>query len=131
MEIVELKIKTTTSVSLKNITSDIQNVLDQRKKIINNGVITVFIPHTTAAVTVNETADPSVCRDLESAFKKLVPNIPYEHMEGNSPAHLLSSLVGTSIIIPVKNNRLELGTWQGILFCEFDGPRTRTVIIAL
>jgi len=130
MEIVEIKIKTARTVNLQNITSEIQKVLDQKDSSIDTSVITVFIPHTTAAITINETYDPSVCSDLETAFEKLVPNIPYQHVEGNSPAHLLSSLVGTSITIPLKNSRLDLGTWQGILFCEFDGPRTRTVKIA-
>ena len=82
-------------------------------------------PHTTAAVTINENADPDVLHDLRLAMAALVPKLPYRHGEGNSPAHLKSSLFGCSQLVPIVGGKLALGTWQGIYFCEFDGPRRR------
>lgn len=97
---------------------------------IIDGVIHVFIPHTTAGVTINEHADPSVVRDILAYLKKLVPyRGDYEHLEGNSDAHIKASLVGASISIPFESRKLLLGTWQGVFFCEFDGPRTRRFIV--
>ncbi|MHC1717148.1 MAG: secondary thiamine-phosphate synthase enzyme YjbQ [Acidaminococcaceae bacterium] len=98
---------------------------------IKNGICQVFIPHTTAAVTINENADPDVVTDLMSALKNITPKLPYRHVEGNSPAHVMSSLVGCSITIPVEQGHLVLGTWQGIYFCEFDGPRKRKVQVQI
>lgn len=98
----------------------------------HNGMVNIYIPHTTAAVTINESADPDVTYDLKFAFKRLSPKLrEYLHNEGNSDAHLLSSLVGCSIMVPFEANELLLGTWQGIFFCEFDGPRKREVIISI
>lgn len=95
---------------------------------IREGGVTVFIPHTTAGVTINENADPDVCTDLELALDRMVPwKAGYAHAEGNSAAHLKASLMGSSVRVPVVEGRLRLGTWQGIYFCEFDGPRRRTV----
>jgi secondary thiamine-phosphate synthase enzyme len=92
----------------------------------------VFVPHTTAAVTINESADPSVKADILSVLNAIVPwEAGYRHLEGNSPAHVKSTLVGASELIAVENQRLLLGTWQGIFFCEFDGPRTRKVHVKL
>ena len=92
----------------------------------------VYVPHTTAGVTINENADPSVKSDLLMALKKCVPDTySYTHMEGNSPAHVKASLVGASAIVIIDNGNLVLGTWQGIFFCEFDGPRNRKVYIKI
>ncbi len=92
------------------------------------GVATVFVPHTTAGVTINENADPDVAADLETALERLVPQeAGYAHAEGNSAAHLRACLVGSSVAVPVVDGRPLLGTWQGIYLCEFDGPRTREV----
>lgn len=91
---------------------------------VREGIAFVWVPHTTAAVTVNEGADPSVARDLLSALSRLVPaSGPWEHREGNSDAHVKATLVGPSVAIPVHDGRLALGTWQAVFFCEFDGPR--------
>lgn len=94
----------------------------------SDGVCLVYVPHTTAAVTINENADPSVPRDIEMELDKVIPwRDGYAHGEGNSAAHIKSSLVGCSELVPVSGGRLTLGTWQGIFFCEFDGPRSRRV----
>jgi len=99
---------------------------------VKSGVCVVYVPHTTAAVTINENADPSVRQDIVMTLRKSVPDsLPYAHTEGNSPAHVKSSLVGASITIPIEDGRLVLGTWQGIFFCEFDGPRLRQVYIKI
>ena len=93
---------------------------------VADGLCVVFVPHTTAAVTINENADPDVKSDILMALRKAVPDsLPYEHAEGNSPAHVKASLVGSSVAVIVAGGRLQLGTWQGICLCEFDGPRTR------
>ncbi len=100
-----------------------------RKSGIKSGICIVYVPHTTAAVTINENADPDVPRDILMALGKIVPtSLPFRHIEGNSDAHVKATLVGSSVIIPVENARLALGTWQGIFFCEFDGPRSRRVL---
>jgi secondary thiamine-phosphate synthase enzyme len=92
----------------------------------------LFVPHTTAAITINESADPSVQTDIQMVLNKIVPwEAAYRHLEGNSPAHVKSTLVGASELIAIENSRLVLGTWQGIFFCEFDGPRTRKVHLNL
>jgi len=97
-----------------------------------NGICTVFVPHTTAGVTINENADPDVKADLLMALRKAVPDVlPYAHGEGNSPAHVKASLVGSSVSILIEDGRLRLGTWQGICLCEFDGPRTRKVWVKI
>jgi secondary thiamine-phosphate synthase enzyme len=99
---------------------------------MDRGLCMVFVPHTTAAVTINESADPAVSRDILMVLNKIVPwKDAYRHMEGNSPAHLKTSIIGSSEIIAVENGRLVLGTWQGIFFCEFDGPRTRKLDVRL
>ena len=98
---------------------------------VQNGLCQIFVPHTTAGVTINENADPDVVTDMLAALGKMVPELPYRHSEGNSPAHVKSSLVGCSIMVPISEGRLCLGTWQGIYFCEFDGPRTRKVWVQL
>ena len=93
---------------------------------VASGVCVVTVPHTTAGITVIENADPDVRADLAMVLRKIVPDaLPYTHGEGNSPAHAKASLVGSSVTLIVEAGRLKLGTWQGIFFCEFDGPRTR------
>jgi secondary thiamine-phosphate synthase enzyme len=95
---------------------------------LQNGVITIFVPHTTAGVTINENADPDVTADLAAVFDRVVPwNGDYRHAEGNTAAHVKAALTGSSVQIIVHNGDLVLGTWQSIYFCEFDGPRKRRV----
>ena len=122
----KLSIKTTKRSQMIDITRDVQNVVTNNN--IVDGIITVFIPHTTAAVTINENADPAVCRDFMQKINKMVPEGEgfYTHAEGNSDSHLKASMIGFSETIIVENGTLKLGTWQGIYFCEFDGARTRT-----
>jgi secondary thiamine-phosphate synthase enzyme len=97
---------------------------------VKDGICYVYVPHTTAAVTINESADPSVKDDILMTLRKIVPDsLPYRHSEGNSPAHVKASLIGSSIKVIIKEGQLSLGTWQGIFFCEFDGPRSRSVFI--
>lgn len=114
---------------------DLIDITDQIKESVNEsgtetGICCVYVPHTTAGVTINENADPSVKADILMAMRKLVPDsLPYTHAEGNSPAHLKSTLVGSSLSIIIENGKPALGTWQGILFCEFDGPRRRKLFI--
>ena len=100
------------------------------KSDIKDGVGYLFIPHTTAGLTVNENADPDVIWDLKMALEQMVPEgLPFRHGEGNSPAHLKSSMMGCSLFVPVVNGQLLLGTWQGIYLCEFDGPRKRRLYV--
>jgi secondary thiamine-phosphate synthase enzyme len=99
---------------------------------VKEGVCTVFVPHTTAGVTINESADPAVQNDMITELNRIVPfDDGYTHTEGNSAAHIKASLVGSSVSIPISGGRLTLGTWQGVFFCEFDGPRQRNVHCAL
>ncbi len=108
---------------------DITSLVEGQIK-IKEGLCFLYCPHTTCALTINENADPSVRKDIVSTLKKIVPdNLNYSHLEGNSPAHIKSSLLGNSLIIPVEEGGLRLGRWQGIFLCEFDGPRTREVWI--
>ncbi len=93
---------------------------------IQNGICTLYNPHTTAAVTINEGADPDVQDDIIGALKRMVPmDYPYKHMEGNSPSHMMTLLTGSSVTVAVVDGRLQLGTWQRLFFCEYDGPRSR------
>ena len=96
-----------------------------------DGLCHVFVPHTTAAVVINEHADPDVARDLTAAYEAMVPQIRFAHAEGNSDAHLMATLLGSSVTVPVEGGRLRLGTWQGIFFVELDGPRSRKVWVSL
>ena len=115
-------------VELIDITSHVQNIV--KRSGVKEGVCYVYVPHTTAAVTINENADPSVINDIQNYLNKLVPfDGPYSHAEGNSDAHIKTSFMGCSKTIVVTNGDLLLGTWQGIFFCEFDGPRNRKVHI--
>ena len=96
-----------------------------------DGLCHVYVPHTTAAVVINEHADPDVARDLTAAYEAMVPQIRFAHAEGNSDAHLMATLLGSSVTVPVEAGRLRLGTWQGIFFVELDGPRSRKVWVTL
>lgn len=98
---------------------------------VTDGIAVVHCPHTTAGITVSENADPDVCTDMIAALEAMVPKINYRHREGNSPAHLKAILVGNSVSVPVANGDIALGTWQGIYFCEFDGPRSRRYHITI
>jgi secondary thiamine-phosphate synthase enzyme len=119
-------VKSKNRTELIDITSTIQDVVADSR--IGRGLCMLYVPHTTAAITINESADPSVKDDILMVINSIVPwKAGYRHMEGNSPAHVKSTLVGPSELIAVENDRLVLGTWQGIFFCEFDGPRTRKV----
>jgi len=124
----EINIRTNSQTEMIDITDLVQAVISEKK--IKSGICVVFTPHTTAAVTINENADPDVLHDIINALEKTLPrNIQYRHSEGNSPAHVKSSLVGVSELVLVENGRLVLGTWQAIFFCEFDGPRQRKVMV--
>ena len=115
-------------IELVDITGQVRAAL--RKFDVTSGACFIFVPHTTAAVTINEDADPSVGRDINSILSRLVPaGAGYEHSEGNADAHAKAALVGSSVIVPVEDGDLVLGTWQGIFFCEFDGPRNRKVLV--
>jgi len=123
-------VRTRNNVEFVNITSDVTAVLTGAG--MQDGLCTVFCPHTTAGITINEAADPSVVQDIIKELNEIIPlKGGYAHMEGNSAAHIKSSIVGPSVTIPVENGRLHLGTWQGIFFCEFDGPRSRKVTVSI
>ena len=122
----ELKVKSGSRTQLIDITSDVQAAL--REAGLRDGLCMIYVPHTTAAVTINENADPTVKTDILKILNKVIPfEANYGHMEGNSAAHIKSTLVGASELVAVRNGKLQLGTWQGIFFCEFDGPRRRRV----
>ncbi len=119
-------VRTSTQTELVDITRFVQEAV--KKMGVKDGICIIFVPHTTAAVTINENADPSVARDILMELNKIIPfKNQYGHMEGNSPAHIKSSLVGCSETVLVESGKLVLGTWQGVFFCEFDGPRSRKV----
>ncbi len=121
-------VKTGSRNEMIDITPEIQKTI--RKSGIKDGFCFIFVPHTTAAVTINENADPDVRRDLKTILDKIIPwEDSYRHMEGNSAAHMKTTLVGSSEIVAIENSNLVLGTWQSVFFCEFDGPRTRKVIV--
>lgn len=122
--------RTTSKEQLVDITSDINGVLGSRSPV--SGECLIFVPHTTAGVTINENADPDVRGDIIRGLKEMVPeNIRYAHVEGNSPAHIKTTLVGNHVIVPVENGKLFMGVWQGIYLCEFDGPRIRKVRVRM
>lgn len=122
----QFTLKTSKRNEFIDITERIQNMLEE----VSEGVITVFSPHTTTAITINENADPDVPRDILKKLEELIPQRDnFSHMEGNSDAHIKASLFGSSVRVIVKDDKLLLGTWQSIFFCEFDGPRTRTFYI--
>ena len=128
--LIPLRVSTSAHTQMLNITDMIQDAVTESG--VRSGVCTVFIPHTTAAVTINENADPDVVRDFTMEINRLVPwEDGYRHMEGNSAAHLKASMIGFSEQIIIEGGRLVLGTWQGIYFCEYDGPRRRNVYVKI
>lgn len=125
-----LSVRTEQHTQMKDITDQVRQAV--RDSGVQDGLCVVFTPHTTAAITINENADPDVVRDLNMELGKIIPwEDGYHHMEGNSAAHLKSSLVGASEQIIIEDGRLLLGTWQGIYFCEYDGPRQRRVHVKI
>lgn len=118
------------NTSSRNELVDITNKIEELVSDVKEGIVTVFCPHTTAAITINEGADPDVKKDILWKLSQLIPkDEDYKHSEGNSDAHIKSSLIGCSESVIVKDGKLVLGTWQSIYFCEFDGPRNRKVIV--
>ena len=125
-----LSVKTSSRTELIDITSKITKLVKESG--VTEGLCMLYVPHTTGAVTINESADPSVRGDILMVLNQIVPwEADYKHMEGNSPAHVKSTLVGPSELVAIENGALILGTWQGIFFCEFDGPRTRKVHVRI
>lgn len=123
-----LTIKSRSKTEFIDITEDIQEAI--RGSGVKSGVCYIYVPHTTAGITINEGADPSVKRDIITTINKLIPfEADYQHMEGNSAAHIKSTVVGVSLFVLIEDNKPLLGTWQSVYFCEFDGPRHRRVIV--
>jgi len=126
----EISVKTSSHTQFIDITSKVSEVL--QKAGIKDGICTVFTPHTTAGITINENADPDVPSDIIKEMGKVIPlNDGYDHIEGNSAAHIKSSLFGCSETVIIRNGSLMLGTWQSVFFCEFDGPRNRKVWVEI
>lgn len=127
---IELSLRTNSHTEFLNIDREIQNVITDSG--LAEGVCHIFIPHTTAGITINENADPDVTKDMEKILDKVVPwTDDYDHAEGNSAAHVKASMMGFSTSVLFENGRIQFGTWQSIYFCEFDGPRSRKVWIKL
>ena len=125
----QISVKTVQRSQFVEVTDEVQSFVDERK--LREGTVQVFVPHTTAGVTINEHADPDVVRDMIMMLDRMVPwsDPDYRHGEGNSAAHIKASMMGSSASVMVRDGKLQLGTWQGIFFCEFDGPRNRHVWI--
>jgi secondary thiamine-phosphate synthase enzyme len=121
-----LIVSTSATMQFSDITAQLQKAVTASTVV--DGVCHLYNPHTTAGLTINEGADPDVQADILAALQKIVPQIRYRHGEGNSPAHVMASLTGSSVTVFIENGRLQLGTWQKIFFCEFDGPRSRKVL---
>ena len=131
MNRIEFSVNTTQRTCMVDITNKVAKAV--REAGITDGTVTIFIPHTTAGVTINENADPDVVHDILAALDKAVPwqTNYYRHGEGNAAAHVKASMMGSSVNVLIEDGRLVLGTWQGIYFCEFDGPRTRHVSVTV
>lgn len=126
----EFSLRTSERIQLVNITAQVERLIQESR--LSEGLCVVYVPHTTAGVTINEAADPSVVRDISRTLSKLIPEHgDYSHSEGNSDAHIKTVLTGPAVSIPILGGKLVLGTWQGIFFCEYDGPRTRKVLVKL
>ena len=127
---IQFDVQTHTKDELVDMTSTVRDIVAKSR--VETGICLIYVPHTTAGVTINENADPSVKSDILMALRNIVPDaLPYRHMEGNSPGHVKSTLVGNTVSILINNGTLALGTWQGIFFCEFDGPRNRKVFVKI
>lgn len=125
-----IEVRTKSREEIVDLTGEISRLAAAAER--QDGACLVFVPHTTAAVTINENSDPDVKADILMALRTFVPDaLPCAHAEGNSPAHVKASLVGSSVTVMVEDGRLQLGTWQGICLCEFDGPRTRHVWVKI
>jgi len=126
----KIVVKTHSKVEMVDVTSEVARVVQKSR--LKDGLCVVFIPHTTAGITINENADPSVCRDVIKELNKVIPfDDNYAHSEGNAASHIKSSIMGSSVSIIVEGGQLRLGTWQGIYLCEFDGPRRREVWVKI
>ena len=126
----KISVSTHHRTELCDITTQIKQIIDKKK--VSDGVLHIFCPHTTAALTINENCDPSVQSDISNTLNKLIPaNAGYEHAEGNADAHVKSTITGSSQTLFVENGSISFGTWQGIYLCEFDGPRTREVWVKI
>ena len=126
----EISVKSRSRNEFINITSEVQNAVD--KSGIKDGVCHIFVPHATAGITINEAADPDVVADIQQELNKIAPaGSHYRHTEGNADSHIKASMIGSSQTIFIENGKLKLGTWQGIFFCEFDGPRNRKVWVKI
>jgi secondary thiamine-phosphate synthase enzyme len=124
----QINVSSTARTQMLDVSRQVAVVL--KRSGLKSGICYVYVPHTTAGVTINENADPDVCLDIDSILESTVPwNNNYRHMEGNSAAHVKASMMGFTATIPFEKGHLLLGTWQGIYFCEFDGPRNRKLII--
>ncbi len=124
-----IEVRTSRRSQLLDITVEVQRALSASG--LEEGAALIYVPHTTAGVTINENADPSVAEDILSHLEKMVPRSgSFRHREGNADAHIKATLVGFSQLVPVRGGRLELGTWQGVFLCEFDGPRSRRVLLS-
>ena len=122
------KVKTHSRAEFVDVTGTVQRAVAQSG--VSDGMCYVYVPHTTAGITINESADPAVQADILDKLEELAPRSPrYRHMEGNADSHIKASLMGSSAVIPVESGRLTLGTWQAIYFCEFDGPRSRSLLV--
>ena len=127
---VTINVKTHSRIDMKDITSSVQQEVS--KSGVTEGICVVYVPHTTAGITINEGADPAVCHDIVNKLNELAPSgAGYLHLEGNADSHIKASLMGSSVTILIEKNRLVLGTWQKIFFCEFDGPRSRKAYVKI
>lgn len=125
-----MEVKTSRRTQLVDITREVESFI--RKSGISSGVLLIFVPHTTCGVLINENYDPSVAQDIENTLTKIAPhNASWKHTEGNADSHVKTAIVGNSVLLPFENSKLILGTWQGIFLAEFDGPRTRSVILKI
>ena len=120
----EITVKTSSKIEMIDITRQVQDIVQHSK--VTHGICIVFVPHTTAAITINENADPAVCKDIIGDLNKIIPlEDNYRHIEGNSAAHIKATLTGSSQTVIIEKGELQLGTWQSLFFCEYDGPRNR------
>ena len=126
----EINVHSKGRTELMDITDRLAKLVQESK--VHEGLMVLFVPHTTAGVTINEAADPDVVDDIQQSLNKLVPHSGhYQHTEGNADSHIKASIIGSSEVVFIENGRLKLGTWQGVFFCEFDGPRNRRVWVKI